>query len=87
MEEGAFSDIVTLGRSGLASSGVGLGSSYGIGTSDVLAAIEAGPMGPEELAWMKRVGAGIRASAGARRGGRAIRLVDELMGAGEGPGR
>ncbi|WP_437683324.1 hypothetical protein [Sorangium sp. So ce131] len=52
---------------------------------EALAALERGPMSAEELAWMKRVGAGVRTASASRSGNPLIYLLDRWTRA-EGPG-
>jgi aryl-alcohol dehydrogenase-like predicted oxidoreductase len=46
---------------------------------EALAGLDRGPMSEDEIAWMKRVGAEVRAKA-TRSGNPAIRLVDRVLG-------
>jgi aryl-alcohol dehydrogenase-like predicted oxidoreductase len=52
------------------------GPANGAQLDDALAAIDAGPMSDEELAWMRRVGAAVRDGARRRPRGMMVRLLD-----------
>ena len=50
---------------------------------EALTALDRGPMTPDELAWMKRVGKGVRAASPGKSGNAPIVWLDRLLGAGE----
>jgi aryl-alcohol dehydrogenase-like predicted oxidoreductase len=50
---------------------------------EALAALDRGPMTPDELAWMKRVGKAVRAAAPKQSGNAPVMWLDRLLGAGE----
>jgi predicted aldo/keto reductase-like oxidoreductase len=50
---------------------------------EALCALDRGPMTPDELAWMKRVGKVVRAASPRSSGNPAILWLDKLLGAGD----
>ncbi len=50
---------------------------------EALTALDRGPMTPDELAWMKRVGKAVRAASPGQSGNAPIVWLDRLLGAGE----
>jgi aryl-alcohol dehydrogenase-like predicted oxidoreductase len=56
------------------------GASNGSQLDEALAALDRGPMSEDELAWMKRVGAAVRAAAMGSTGNLPIQLLDRLFG-------
>lgn len=50
---------------------------------EALAALDRGPMTPDELAWMKRVGKAVRAASPQASGNAPVMWLDRLLGAGE----
>jgi aryl-alcohol dehydrogenase-like predicted oxidoreductase len=52
---------------------------------EALAALDRGPMPPDELAWMKRVGKAVRAASPKQSGNAPVMWLDRLLGAGEPP--
>jgi aryl-alcohol dehydrogenase-like predicted oxidoreductase len=49
---------------------------------EAMTALDRGPLDPDELAWMKRVGVGVRAVSASRGGNLPIQLLDRLAGGG-----
>ena len=47
---------------------------------EAMAALDRGPLDAEELAWMKRVGASVRAASATKGGNLPIQLLDRLVG-------
>ena len=51
--------------------------------AEAMAALDAGPLDPDRLAWMKRVGVGVRAVSARKGGNPPIQLLDRLVGGGD----
>ena len=50
---------------------------------EAMTALDRGPMDPDELAWMKRVGVGVRAASASKGGNLPIQILDRLVGGAE----
>ena len=57
-----------------------IGPRDGAELDEAMAALDRGPMSDDELAWMKRVGAHIRANSAVKTGSTAITLLDRVAG-------
>lgn len=50
---------------------------------EALSALDRGPMTPDELAWMKRIGKAVRAASPRAGGNPAVQWLDRMLGAGD----